>query len=58
MLALKKETQVCVCARVRVCVFSEVDSPGDPVAPKEARLKKLSMAPANAHFVTQTGRER
>lgn len=43
---------------MRVCVFSEVDSPGDSVAPKEARLKKLSMAPANAHFVTQTGRER
>lgn len=58
MFALKKETRVCVCVCVYVHVISAADSPGDQAAPEETRLKKLSMAPANAHFVTQTGRER
>ena len=64
MVALKKEAQareyVCVC--VRAClhahVISAADSPGVWMAPEETCLKKLSMVPANAHFVTQTGRER
>lgn len=50
VLALKKKTH----KWVHMCV----DSPGDWAAPEETCLKKRSMAPANAHFVTQTGRER